>query len=97
MEKLQITINDVRRAITYVNLSGQHTDVLRDVTDEQLLAYDFAKDLNMGNIRVVNVLIELERIHNLCVPLEIFRKMQDNTVGAFMNSLNSCLYGRTNA
>ena len=92
-----IIIQDVRRAISYVNMAGTHIDILRDVSDEQLLTKDFTKDLNMGNIRVANVLIELERIHNLCVPLEIFHKMQDNTVGTFMNTLNSYLYGRTNA
>lgn len=87
----QITLNDVRRAITYVNMSGAHTDVLRDVTDEQLLAIDFTKDLNMGNIRITNVVIELERIHNLSIPQEVFRQMSDNTVGAFLSTANKYL------
>jgi len=87
----QITIKDVRRAITYVGMSGEHVDILRDVSDEQLLASDFTKDFKMGNIRVVNVLVELERIYNLCVPVEVFKTMTDNTVGTFMNAVNKYL------
>lgn len=91
----QITIKDVRRAITYVGMSGEHKDILVDVTDEQLLTKDFQKDLKMGNIRVVNVLVELERIHDLCIPLEVFHAVPDNTVGSFMNAINENLRSRT--
>lgn len=83
-----ITISDIRRAITYVNMSGEHVDILRDVTDEQLLAKDFVKDWNMGNIRIADVLIELERIHNIRIPMDIFRMTSDNTVGALLTALN---------
>ena len=83
----------MRRAITYVGMSGTHKDIVAEFNDEQLLAKDFTKDLNMGNIRVANVLIELERIHNLDIPMEMFRKMPDNTVGAFMNTVNGYLNG----
>ena len=93
MNKKQITIKDVRRAITYVGMSGTHKDILVDITDEQLPAKDFTKDLNMGNIRIANVLIELERIHKLNVPVEMFRKIPDNTVGSFMNAINGYLNG----
>ena len=89
----QITIKDVRRAITYVGMSGTHKDILVDITDEQLPAKDFTKDLNMGNIRVANVLIELERIHNLDIPMDVFKTMPDNTVGSFLNSVNGYLNG----
>ena len=89
----QITIKDMRRAITYVGMSGTHKDITAEFNDEQLLAQDFTKDLNMGNIRVANVLIELERIHNLDIPMEMFRKMPDNTVGAFLNTVNGYLNG----
>lgn len=87
----QISVNDVRRAISYVGMSGTHDDIVAAYNDEQLLALDFTKDLGMGNIRVANVLTELERIHNLCVPLEVFKTMPDNTVGAFMNAINGYL------
>lgn len=83
-----ITIKDIRRAISYVNMGGKHVDILRDVTDEQLLAKDFAKDFGMGNIRFANVLIELERLHNLSIPMNIATMTADNTVGAFLTAAN---------
>ena len=83
-----ITIYDVRRAISYVNMSGQHVDVLLDVDDKQLLAKDFFKDFGMGNIRFANVLIELERINNIRIPMNIATMMSDNTVGAFLTAAN---------
>lgn len=83
-----ITIQDVRRAITYVNMGGTHKDILIDVDNEQLLTMDFAKDFGMGNIRFANVLIELERDHNIGLPMNIATMMADNTVGAFLNTAN---------
>lgn len=93
MNKKQITIKDMRRAISYVGMSGTHNDIVAEFNDKQLLAKDFTKDLNMGNIRVANVLIELERIHNMDIPMEVFKMMPDNTVGSFLNSVNGYLNG----
>ena len=93
MNRKQITIKDVRRAITYVGMSGTHKDIIAEFNDKQLLAKDFTKDLNMGNIRVANVLIELERIHNLDIPMDVFKTMPDNTVVSFLNSVNGYLNG----
>lgn len=85
---MSITIQDVRRAISYVNMSGAHVDVLLGIDNEQLLAKDFAKDFGMGNIRFADVLIELERIHGVSIPMNIATMMKDNTVGSFLTAVN---------
>ncbi|MBQ9271424.1 MAG: hypothetical protein IJ218_04075 [Alphaproteobacteria bacterium] len=81
----EITINDVRRAISYVGFDA------RKWSDEKLLGADFIRDLDMGNIRVANVSIEIQRIHNISLPPEMFQQMKENTVGAFLKAANDCL------
>lgn len=92
MEK--ITIQDMRRALLYVNTEKARNEYLHDLPDEDLLKLDFSKDLQMGNIRLTNIVIELERVHSLSLPLDIFRKVPNNTVGAFMKTVNQFLSTR---
>lgn len=81
----------MRRAISYVNNGNCVIGDLRDVSDEDLLACDFLRDLKMGNIRKANVPIQLSRMYNLHFPLEIFHNAKDNTVGGLMDSINAHL------
>lgn len=83
---MKISIQDVRRAIAY-----GHDCNLSAFSDDELLAADFCRDLHMGNIRVTNVWIELQRIHGFELPVEMFKKMKDNTVGSFLNVANEYL------
>lgn len=91
MEKL--TLNDLREAIAYVTKSDSaHARVsVRNVPDEELVKYDFSKDLHMGNIRVYNVLVQLQQHHGLNLPLDVFLNMKDNTVGAMLAAVNAQL------
>ncbi len=66
-------------------------NLLQDVTDDDLLNYDFARDLHMGNVRVFNVFIELQRIHGINLPMDLFNTMPDNTVGSLLNAINKHL------
>ena len=86
--KNEITIKDVREAIAYGHDCG-----VENMSDEQLRKADFLKDLGMGNIRLANVGIELQRRHGFDLPLEVFRAMKDNTVGAFIEAANAYLKG----
>ena len=79
----KITIKDVREAIAYGHDCG-----VEKLSDQQLLNADFTKDLGMGNIRVANVAIELERRMNISLPVELFKTMKDNTVASFIESAN---------
>lgn len=83
---MKITIQDVRSAIAYV-----HQFDVEKLNDEQLLKSDFWKDLGMGNIRVTNVWIDLQRRYNILLPIDVFHNMKDNTVGAFLESVNQQL------
>lgn len=87
----KITVNDMRRAISYVNNGNCVIGDLRDVSDEDLCACDFLKDLKMGNIRKANVPIQLMRRYNIGLPLEIFHNAKDNTVGGLMDAINEYL------
>lgn len=89
MEKITITLQDMRRAISY----GRDCKV-DNFSDEQLLNADFGRDLHMGNIRLANVAIELQRIYNISLPIEMFHQMKDNTVRSFIESANKCLAER---
>lgn len=64
---------------------------LQDVSDDDLRNYDFERDLHMGNIRVVSVFIELQRIHDLDLPMDLFKTLPDNTVGSLLNAINKYL------
>ena len=83
---MKITIDSIRRAISY----GHDCDLHR-FSDQELLSAVFTRDLNMGNIRVANVFIELQRIHGIFLPVEMFREMEDNTVGSFLKVANKYL------
>lgn len=85
MEK--ITVKDVRDAIVYVQNSK--SDLL--LTDDQLTQADFLKDLGMGNIRVVNVFIEIQRRRGVSLPIAMFAKMKNNTVGEFLKVVNEVM------
>lgn len=89
----QITLNDLRAAIAYVIKSDSahaHASV-QNVPDAELLKYDFSTDLKMGNIRVYNVIVELQRTHNMSLPLDVFLNMKDNTVGSMLEAVNAHL------
>ena len=81
----------MKRAISYVNNGNCVLGNLSDVADEDLLACDFLRDLKMGNIRKANVPIQLMRMYNLDLPLDIFHNAKDNTVGGLMESINDYL------
>lgn len=87
----KITVEDMRRAISYVNNGNCVIGDLRDVADEDLLNCDFLRDLKMGNIRKANIPIKLMRMYNLHLPLDVFHNTKDDTVGALMESINQCL------
>jgi hypothetical protein len=89
----QITIKDMRQAIVYVS-NGNCVRKIGDInnlSDEKLAKCDFLHDLRMGNIRVANVGIELQRRRNLYFPPEVIRNAKDGTVGAMLESINSYL------
>ena len=87
MKKTAITIQEVRHAILYACQKTESVGKLQDITDEALLKIDFSRDLNIGNIRMANIVIELQRIHALSFPLDIFRSMPDNTVKSFIDTI----------
>lgn len=91
MEKT-ITIQDMRHAIMYVNNGNTHgTPNLNDTSDEQLLNYDLNHDLSLDNIRLANVIIELQKRHNLHLPFELFKVVPDNRVKSLLNTINQYL------
>jgi hypothetical protein len=83
----KIYLSDVRHAIAYV--SGEAK--VQDLSDAELEKVDFCHDLKFGNIRLVNVLIELERRHGFCLPPALLRKASNDTVGSFLAVINSYL------
>lgn len=87
----RITVNDMRRAVSYVFRSGVSVDAFVDMSDADFLKLDLGKDLQMGNIRFHNIVVELERVHNIGLPLELYKLVPDNTVGALMNTVNRYL------
>lgn len=82
----KITIKDVREAIAYGHDCG-----VENLSDAQLSKADFLKDLKMGNIRLTNVWIEVQRRNNIVIPVDVFKKMKDNTVGSFIETANTYL------
>lgn len=90
--KKAITIQDMRHAIMYVNNGNADvTTNLNDASDEQLLNYDFTRDLNMGNIRLTNVIIELQKRHSLHLPFELSKLVPDNRVKSLLDTINKYL------
>jgi len=87
---MEITVNDLRRAVSYVNRGNGLCD-FNGISDEEFLNYDFSNDLKMGNIRVINVVEELQRIHDIDFPPEELRKVEDGTIRTFMNIVNDFL------
>jgi hypothetical protein len=85
----KISLKDIRNAIVYVcQNDGLH---LQDISDEKLAQLDLVKDLNIGNVRLVNVATELQRTHNFTLPWEVLRTREDNTVGTFLKVINQYL------
>ena len=87
----KITIKEMRLAVSYVCKSGVSVDAFNEMSDADFLKLDLGKDLKMGNIRFHNVVVELERVHNITLPLELYQLIPDNTVGALMNTVNRYL------
>ena len=85
----KITITDIRHAIAYVCQNDGLN--LKDISDEQLLGLDLIKDLKIGNVRLVNVAIDLQRTHNFDMPWEVLRAREDNTVGTLLSTINQHL------
>ena len=86
--KKTITIKDMRRAISYVGKGRENAENWDGVSDEVFLNLDFCGDLHMGNIRMVNVIIELQRVNNVCLPFDVFRVSPDNRIKSFMDTVN---------
>ncbi len=87
----RITVKEMRLAVSYVFRSGVSVDAFVDMSDADFLKLDLGKDLQMGNIRFHNIVVELERVHNITLPLELYQLIPDNTVGALMNTVNRYL------
>jgi hypothetical protein len=88
--KKTITIQDMRHAIIHVNIRNVSgiTD-FENVSDEQLLNCDFARDLNIGNILLANVITELQKKnHNVHLPLEICKIVPDKRVKSLLDTIN---------
>ncbi|MBO6290336.1 MAG: hypothetical protein J6N45_08450 [Alphaproteobacteria bacterium] len=84
-----ISIKEVRNAIAYV---CQNDGLgLQNISDEKLVKLDFVKDLNIGNVRLVNIAIELQRVYNFSLPWGVFRTRKDDTVGTFLSTINKHL------
>lgn len=92
MEK--ISVAQMRRAILHVSRGDVQ---VRNLSDDQLLKCDWLNDLKMGNIRVCNVAIELQRSYNLSFPSEIFKVTRDNTVGALLDAINQYIDENANS
>jgi hypothetical protein len=88
---MKVTVRDFRRAVSCVYKNGVSVDAFVDMSDADFLKLDLGKDLQMGNIRFHNIVVELERVHNITLPLELYQLIPDNTVGALMNTVNRYL------
>lgn len=91
----KITIKDIREAINYVcQTDANH--IIQNMSDEELLVCDFVKDLNIGNIRLLNVAIELQQVHGIKIPFDRLRKRPDDTIGAFLTTINEYIEEQLN-
>lgn len=87
--KKKLTIQDMKVAVDYVN-NGNYDGNIMDIADEDFVACDFGRDLGMGNIRVADVAIELDRRNQwLDFPWGVFKETRDNTVGALLDAINA--------
>ena len=85
----RLTVKDVRAAINYV---CQNDGINLDkVSDEELLKYDFVRDLNVGNVRLINVAGELQQVKGFRMPYDVLRQRADDTIGEFINTINTYL------
>lgn len=89
MEKL--TIKDLKHAIVYVNQGNEGAKNVQNISDEEFLNCKFGKDLHMGNIRVANVIIELQRIHGIELLMGELKVGADDTVKSFLDAINESL------
>lgn len=89
MEKIKV--KDLRCAVSYILRNGADVDQFDELSDEEFLKLDFCKDLKMGNIRVLNVVIELERVYDFNLSLEVLSTIPDNTIGALFDTINRYL------
>ena len=87
----KITVNDLRLALMHAQGGLVNKGIVADISDEDLLKKDFNKDFHFGNIRVLNVIIELERMYGFCLPLDLFKTQADNTVGSLLDIINKHL------
>jgi hypothetical protein len=85
----RLNVKDVRAAINYV---CQNDGINLDkVSDEELLKYDFVRDLNVGNVRLINVAGELQQVKGFRMPYDVLRQRADDTIGEFINTINTYL------
>ena len=85
----QISVKDVRAAINYVcHNYGINLDKL---SDEELLNSDFSRDFNIGNIRFINIMCELQKAHDFSLPYRLMRECPDNTVRSCIDAINAYL------
>ena len=85
----KITVKDVKAVIMYVcQNDGINLD---NVSDEELLEYDFVRNLNIGNIRLINIIGQLQQVKGFRMPYEVLRQRADDTIGEFINTINAYL------
>lgn len=87
----KLTIKDLKRAIVYVNQGNKGAKNVQNISDEEFLSCKFGKDLHMGNIRVANVIIELQRIHGIELSMGELKVGADDTVKSFFDAINESL------
>ena len=85
----KITVKDVRAAIMYV---CQNDGINLDkVSDEELLNSDFVRDFNVGNVRFINIVCELQKVHDFSLPYGLLRQRADDTVKSLLDIITAYL------
>jgi len=90
MEKL--TIQDVRRAI-YDMHDNELSEIVAEISDDDLLDTSLTEDLMMDSLDVIEMTLEIERLHGISIPDDAYDKVKykDSKIRTLLDIYNEAI------
>lgn len=92
MKKKELTVQDLRKAISNMN-DEELSSMVEELSDEDFLEAEFMEDLSMDSLDVIEMTMEIEREHAIQIPDNAYERMRirGGTVKVLLDTYNENL------
>ena len=75
MEKVKLTVQDVRNAVNYMH-DAELSEIVSEYSDDKLAEANLMSDLQMDSLDIIEMTLEIEQARSVCIPDEAYEKIR---------------------